>query len=336
MPAIFWVVPAAGVITVIFAIFLARNVLKRSMGTPKMKEIGDIIFQAAWAFLKRQYSTIAIYSVAIAVIIGVVVAVLGGTEVEGLSAFDIGWRTSISFLVGAICSGVAGFIGHRTAQILLERNEKIIGIDNLNDYYDRSLKENRLASLKRYRRFSFYKRDIENTRELGELFKKWKFDGIINLAARAGVGYSIENPRIYMTTNAIGTLNLLELMNTYKVKKMVDRNVKIAYIHNYDMSISKMMVSGVDLWLNTPRRPKEASGTSGMKAAHNGVPHLSTLDGWWVEGRIENITGWSIGPRKTEDKESDDEIDRNDLYDKLETWIVPKFYSNKEVDHDNL
>jgi len=111
MPAIFWVVPAAGIITVIFAIFLARNVLKRSMGTPKMKEIGDIIFQAAWAFLKRQYSTIAIYSVAIAIIIGVLVAVLGGTEVEGLSAFDIGWRTGVAFLVGAICSGVAGFIG---------------------------------------------------------------------------------------------------------------------------------------------------------------------------------------------------------------------------------
>ncbi|TES84681.1 MAG: sodium-translocating pyrophosphatase, partial [Dehalococcoidia bacterium] len=111
MPAIFWVVPAAGIITVIFAIFLARDVLKRSMGTPKMKEIGDIIFQAAWAFLKRQYSTIAIYSVAIAIIIGVLVGVLGGTEVEGLSALDIGWRTGVAFLVGAICSGVAGFIG---------------------------------------------------------------------------------------------------------------------------------------------------------------------------------------------------------------------------------
>jgi K(+)-stimulated pyrophosphate-energized sodium pump len=111
MPGIFLVVPAAGVITIIFAIFLARNVLKRSMGTPKMKEIGDIIFQAAWAFLKRQYTTIAIYSVAIAIIIGVLVGLLGGTEVEGLSALDIGWRTGVAFLVGAVCSGVAGFIG---------------------------------------------------------------------------------------------------------------------------------------------------------------------------------------------------------------------------------
>jgi len=111
MPGIFWVVPAAGVITIIFAVFLARDVLKRSMGTPKMKEIGDIIFQAAWAFLRRQYTTIAIYSVAIAIIIGVLVGLLGGTEVQGLSPLDIGWRTGVSFLVGALCSAVAGFIG---------------------------------------------------------------------------------------------------------------------------------------------------------------------------------------------------------------------------------
>jgi K(+)-stimulated pyrophosphate-energized sodium pump len=111
LPAIFWVVPAAVVITIIFAILLARSVLRRPTGTPKMKEIGDIIFQGAWAFLKRQYSTIAIYSVAIAIIIGVLVGVLGGTEVKGISALGIGWRTGVAFLVGAFCSGLAGFIG---------------------------------------------------------------------------------------------------------------------------------------------------------------------------------------------------------------------------------
>jgi K(+)-stimulated pyrophosphate-energized sodium pump len=111
MPGIFWVVPISGVITIIFAILLARGVLKRPTGTPKMKEIGDIIFQGAWAFLKRQYTTIAMYAVVIAVVIGVIVAVLGGTEVEGLSEFDIGWRTAVAFLVGAFCSGLAGFIG---------------------------------------------------------------------------------------------------------------------------------------------------------------------------------------------------------------------------------
>ena len=87
--------------------------MKRPTGTPKMKEIGDIIFKAAWAFLKRQYTTIAIYTAVIAVIIGVLVGILGHTGVEqhGYSDLDVGWRTSIAFLVGAFCSGLAGFIG---------------------------------------------------------------------------------------------------------------------------------------------------------------------------------------------------------------------------------
>ena len=116
----------------------------------------------------------------------------------------------------------------------------------------------------------------------------------------------------------------------YEVKKQVGKKIKMAYIHNYDISIGRYLTSGVDLWLNTPRRPKEASGTSGMKAAHNGVPQFGTLDGWWVEGCIENITGWSIGPRKTKEDESDDDIDRKDLYEKLENWIMPKFYNDRD------
>ncbi len=111
LPGIFWIVPISGVLTIIFAILLARNVLKRPTGTPKMKEIGDIIFQGAWAFLKRQYGTIAMYSIVIAVVIGVLVGILGGTEVEGLSAVEVAWRTGVAFLVGAFCSGLAGFIG---------------------------------------------------------------------------------------------------------------------------------------------------------------------------------------------------------------------------------
>jgi len=116
----------------------------------------------------------------------------------------------------------------------------------------------------------------------------------------------------------------------FKVMKIIDKNVKITFINNYDINIGKMMTSGVDLWLNTPRRPKEASGTSGMKAAHNGVPQFGTLDGWWLEGCIENITGWAIGPEKTDKAESDDEIDKYDLYDKLESWIIPKFYNDRD------
>jgi len=120
------------------------------------------------------------------------------------------------------------------------------------------------------------------------------------------------------------------IKNIYRMTKSLDSNIKIVFIHNYDISIGKLMTAGVDLWLNTPRRPLEASGTSGMKAAHNGVPQFSTLDGWWLEGCIENITGWSIGPEKTQDEESDDKIDKYDLYDKLENWIIPKFYNDRD------
>ncbi|WKZ14920.1 MAG: alpha-glucan family phosphorylase [Candidatus Jettenia caeni] len=104
--------------------------------------------------------------------------------------------------------------------------------------------------------------------------------------------------------------------------------VKIIYLENYDMELGKMLTSGVDLWLNTPQRPNEASGTSGMKATHNGVPSFSVLDGWWIEGHIEGVTGWSIGP-ETIDSGYDSKKDAEELYRKLETIIVPIFYHNR-------
>jgi starch phosphorylase len=82
------------------------------------------------------------------------------------------------------------------------------------------------------------------------------------------------------------------------------------------MTMARVLTAGVDLWLNTPRRPLEASGTSGMKAAHNGVPSLSVLDGWWLEGHIEGITGWSIGGTEPEATG-----DAADLYAKLDTIL---------------
>jgi len=114
IPPIFWVVPIAGIVTVIFAAWLAINVMRRPTGTPKMKEIGDMIFEGAWAFLKRQYGTIAIYSIIVAIVIGVIVAVLPPEEALQKAGYDpmsIGWHTSLAFLVGAICSGISGFIG---------------------------------------------------------------------------------------------------------------------------------------------------------------------------------------------------------------------------------
>jgi starch phosphorylase len=99
--------------------------------------------------------------------------------------------------------------------------------------------------------------------------------------------------------------------------------VKIVYVENYEMEIAAKMVAGVDLWLNNPMKPLEASGTSGMKAALNGVPSLSVLDGWWIEGHIEGVTGWSIG---TSSAEGDQSKDASDLFLKLERVILPLFY----------
>jgi K(+)-stimulated pyrophosphate-energized sodium pump len=112
IPGIFWVVPIAGALTLLFAAYLMRNVLGRDAGTPRMKEIGDMIFEGAWTFLKRQYGTIARLSLIVAVAIGVLVGVLGGQRgIEGMTAFGIGWRTAVAFLIGAFCSSVSGFIG---------------------------------------------------------------------------------------------------------------------------------------------------------------------------------------------------------------------------------
>jgi starch phosphorylase len=117
----------------------------------------------------------------------------------------------------------------------------------------------------------------------------------------------------------------------FTIKARLAGKIKMAYLQNYDMDSALKMVSGVDIWLNTPLRPREASGTSGMKAAHNGVVNFSTLDGWWIEGHIEGSTGWSIGPSHMETRpgENTDIIDVNDLYNKLESDIIPLFYKDK-------
>jgi starch phosphorylase len=108
-------------------------------------------------------------------------------------------------------------------------------------------------------------------------------------------------------------------------------HVKAVYIPDYDMRIGQMITAGVDVWLNTPQRPMEASGTSGMKAALNGVPSLSILDGWWVEGCIEGVTGWAIGGFGPAAGQPDDAShDAEALYDKLDRVVVPLFYQQRE------
>jgi starch phosphorylase len=105
--------------------------------------------------------------------------------------------------------------------------------------------------------------------------------------------------------------------------------VKVVYLENYDMALGKIICAGVDLWLNTPLRPREASGTSGMKAALNGVPSLSILDGWWIEGHVEHATGWSIGNDSA--SIGDYAQDAASLYDKLERVILPLYYGRPEA-----
>jgi starch phosphorylase len=98
--------------------------------------------------------------------------------------------------------------------------------------------------------------------------------------------------------------------------------IPVVYVENYDLQWGQILTSGVDLWLNTPKPPEEASGTSGMKAALNGVPSLSVLDGWWIEGCIEGVTGWAIGA----DAPSDPKAEASSLYAKLDSVILPMFY----------
>jgi len=118
------------------------------------------------------------------------------------------------------------------------------------------------------------------------------------------------------------------IQHIYRLKEELKDSIKIVFLSGYDMNLARELVSGCDIWLNTPQPPMEASGTSGMKAAINGVPSLSVLDGWWIEGCIENVTGWSFD--SSEEHKSTQENDANSLYDKLEKTILPLFYNTND------
>lgn len=116
-----------------------------------------------------------------------------------------------------------------------------------------------------------------------------------------------------------------------RMGKSLPGRVTFIYLENYGINIAKLLTAGVDLWLNTPQPPLEASGTSGMKAALNGVPSLSILDGWWIEGCIEGVTGWAIGRDEEELSEHGHPVeDARALYNKLEMIILPMFYHEQD------
>ena len=120
-----------------------------------------------------------------------------------------------------LITGAAGFVGFHLTNLLVEKGYHIIGIDNMNDYYDIRLKEGRLDIMKKHENFTFYKMDLKDKESIDHLFEKYRFDYVINLAAQAGVRYSIENPYAYVDSNLIGFVNILEACRHYPVKHLV-------------------------------------------------------------------------------------------------------------------
>ena len=119
-----------------------------------------------------------------------------------------------------------------------------------------------------------------------------------------------------------GGKQLIERLHEH-IKELA-ATIPVVFLPNYDMALARVIVAGSDIWLNTPLRPLEASGTSGMKAALNGVPSLSVLDGWWIEGCIEGVTGWAVGDTKP----TSNGDDAAELYRKLEETVLPLYYND--------
>jgi UDP-glucuronate 4-epimerase len=169
-----------------------------------------------------------------------------------------------------LVTGTAGFIASRTAQLLLDAGHTVVGVDNMNDYYDVRLKQYRQKQLAGTKNFTFEELDIEQLGPLDELFSAHKFDGVLNLAARAGVRYSMENPYVYVSTNTVGTLNLLELMRKHGVKKLVLASTSSLYA-------GQPMPFTEDLPVNTPISPYAASKKAAEQMTY-AFHHLYDID----------------------------------------------------------
>jgi nucleoside-diphosphate-sugar epimerase len=169
-----------------------------------------------------------------------------------------------------IVTGCAGFIGWKVSQLLLEKNKKVIGIDNINNYYDPALKIWRLGILKKYPNFKFYKVDIGDYKKTRKIFQENKIDAVINLAARAGVRASVENPWVYLDTNTKGTLNLLECCKDYKVKKFILASTSSLYA-SLDMPFKETSKT------DTPLAPYSAT-KKGAEALCHAYHYLYGID----------------------------------------------------------
>lgn len=169
-----------------------------------------------------------------------------------------------------LVTGAAGFIASRVAHQLLEQGHEVVGLDNLNDYYDVRIKRHRLEALKGRPGFVFHEVDIEDRAALEPLFRAHAFDAVVNLAARAGVRYSVENPYVYLSTNATGTLNLLELMRHRGVRKMALASTSSLYA-------GQPMPFHEELPVNTPISTYAATKKAAEMLCHS-YHHLFDLD----------------------------------------------------------
>jgi len=169
-----------------------------------------------------------------------------------------------------LVTGAAGFIGARTSQMLIEQGHTVVGIDNMNDAYDPRMKDYRLKKLQAMEGFTFHKHDISEKSAI-DLFKNEKLDGVINLAARAGVRYSVENPWVFLESNVTGTLNMLEVCRQFGCKKFILASTSSIYGENPEYPTPETASS------SEPMQPYAASKKGAEALAHS-YHHLYDID----------------------------------------------------------
>ena len=188
-----------------------------------------------------------------------------------------------------LVTGSAGFIGSRVAALLVKQGHHVVGIDNMNNYYDVSLKQHRLHQLERLSGFDFRQIDLENVDAIQQLFEAFSFESVINLAARAGVRYSMENPRVYMTTNALGSLNLLEEIRKHEISKYMLASTSSLYA-------GQTMPFTEDLAVNTPissyaasKKVRRNDGLFPPLFIRHRCFNMSLLHGIWTCGTPRHV-----------------------------------------------
>jgi nucleoside-diphosphate-sugar epimerase len=169
-----------------------------------------------------------------------------------------------------LVTGAAGFIGARTSQMLIEQGHTVVGIDNMNDAYDPRMKDYRLKKLQTLKGFTFHKHDISEKSAI-DLFKNEKLDGVINLAARAGVRFSVENPWVFLESNVIGTLNMLEVCRQFGCRKFILASTSSIYGENPEYPTPETASS------SEPMQPYAASKKGAEALAHS-YHHLYDID----------------------------------------------------------